>query len=147
MNLYQCKNGHVFDLEKSAVCPTCKGQAVEPVNKLYPETWLDIKEAAQSEAVPKMTYAGPEARKRAIMLAISEFSAPGASPEPGSNPNAPAPECEAWDCSCGNTANTGNFCPECGKKRPEKPGTWACPACGCKGLTGKFCPECGTRRP
>lgn len=51
-----------------------------------------------------------------------------------------------WTCSCGAT-NTGKFCPECGKPKPqeENPGTWFCPECGNKN-TGKFCTNCGKPR-
>ena len=51
-----------------------------------------------------------------------------------------------WKCACGATA-TGNFCPECGAKKPEPKveGGWKC-ACGAT-PTGKFCPECGAPRP
>ena len=46
-----------------------------------------------------------------------------------------------WTCSCGSV-NTGEFCPECGKPRPE---TYACAKCGHQvtGSKPKFCPECG----
>ncbi len=47
-----------------------------------------------------------------------------------------------WVCACGGE-NTGNFCTECGAKRPQA--GWRC---GCGSVnTGKFCPECGARRP
>lgn len=52
-----------------------------------------------------------------------------------------------WQCSCGNTVS-GNFCPNCGSKKPEpKPATdsWKC-NCGAT-VTGKFCPECGSPKP
>lgn len=56
----------------------------------------------------------------------------------------PAPA-ESWTCSCG-TVNTGNFCTECGKKKPEAA---SCPKCGYKPADPanppKFCPECGAR--
>ena len=52
-----------------------------------------------------------------------------------------------WDCVCGQKGNDGNFCPECGAKRPElSAAEWTCPVCGAQGLKGKFCPECGKRR-
>ena len=58
-------------------------------------------------------------------------------------PNAAAaPTAAGWKCSCGHT-NTGKFCAECGKAKPE---TWDC-ACGNKGNTGKFCSECGKAKP
>lgn len=55
----------------------------------------------------------------------------------------------AWDCACGQKGITGNFCPNCGKKRPETVplDTWDCPSCGAKGLTGNFCTVCGSKRP
>ena len=54
-----------------------------------------------------------------------------------------APAANGWKCACGQTV-TGNFCPNCGAKKPEpKPeaGAWRC-RCGAT-VTGKFCPECG----
>lgn len=49
----------------------------------------------------------------------------------------------AWTCSCGATA-TGNFCPECGTKKPAADG-WTC-SCGAVNK-GKFCSECGAKKP
>ncbi len=53
------------------------------------------------------------------------------------------PKPESWDCACGHKGNRGKFCEECGTPRPT---SWDC-ACGQKGNTGKCCPECGARRP
>ena len=52
----------------------------------------------------------------------------------------------SWKCSCGATVN-GNFCPECGAKKPELvvSGAWKC-SCGAM-ATGNFCPECGAKKP
>lgn len=49
-----------------------------------------------------------------------------------------------WKCSCGCEGNTGKFCSECGKAKPE---LWECPACGAKDNKGKFCSECGAAKP
>ena len=60
----------------------------------------------------------------------------------------PAPAVQGWTCSCGQSGITGNFCPNCGSKKPEpKPAgdSWKC-ACGAT-ATGKFCPECGKPKP
>ena len=60
----------------------------------------------------------------------------------------PAPAVQGWTCSCGQSGITGNFCPNCGSKKPEpKPAgdSWKC-ACGAT-VTGKFCPECGSPKP
>ena len=61
---------------------------------------------------------------------------------------APAPAVQGWTCSCGQSGITGNFCPNCGSKKPEpKPAgdSWKC-ICGAT-VNGKFCPECGSPRP
>ncbi len=48
----------------------------------------------------------------------------------------------SWRCSCGTVAN-GNFCPDCGAKRPED--GWIC-SCGTANK-GKFCTNCGEKKP
>ena len=53
---------------------------------------------------------------------------------------------ESWICACGKTGNTGKFCMECGKPRPETDGGWKCPGCGTYNK-GKFCAECGKPKP
>ena len=61
---------------------------------------------------------------------------------------AAAPAVQGWTCSCGQSGITGNFCPNCGSKKPEpKPAgdSWKC-ACGAT-VTGKFCSECGAKKP
>lgn len=47
-----------------------------------------------------------------------------------------------WKCSCGATAS-GNFCTECGSKKPQL--GWTC-SCGAVNK-GKFCSECGSPKP
>ena len=57
----------------------------------------------------------------------------------------PKPEEQAgWTCSCG-TKNTGKFCMNCGKPKPEEQAGWTC-SCGTKN-TGKFCMNCGKPKP
>lgn len=50
---------------------------------------------------------------------------------------------EAWECpNCKKQVN-GNFCSDCGTKKPEKA---FCPNCGKKvDKDTKFCPDCGTK--
>ena len=65
-------------------------------------------------------------------------------PPPAPTPTAPS----GWTCACGQSGITGNFCPNCGSKKPEpKPAAenWQC-TCGAI-ATGKFCPECGKPKP
>ena len=49
-----------------------------------------------------------------------------------------------WKCSCGKEGNEGNFCSECGARKPVVE-SWQC-SCG-NLCTGKFCPECGSKKP
>lgn len=55
------------------------------------------------------------------------------------NQNTGAASANEWVCSCGKK-NTGKFCAECGKAKPES-SEWIC-SCGAHN-TGKFCSECG----
>jgi membrane protease subunit (stomatin/prohibitin family) len=53
---------------------------------------------------------------------------------------------DTWDCTCGQKGNLGNFCSNCGAKRPDaNTNTWDC-SCGRKGITGNFCDNCGKKR-
>lgn len=56
----------------------------------------------------------------------------------------PEPQQDTWKCSCG-AVNTGNFCAECGARRPEAPKGWKC-SCGAVNM-GRFCSECGAKKP
>ncbi len=54
--------------------------------------------------------------------------------------NCGKPKPEGWTCECG-AQNSGKFCSNCGKPKPEG---FTCPKCGYKGTGApKFCPECG----
>ncbi len=69
-----------------------------------------------------------------------------AAPAAPAAPAQPAPATVpalGWTCACGATA-TGNFCMECGAKKPEAEG-WTC-SCGAVNK-GKFCPNCGGKKP
>lgn len=49
----------------------------------------------------------------------------------------------SWDCGQCKSKNTGNFCSNCGSKKPEKK---YCGNCGYKiNNNEKFCPECGNK--
>lgn len=51
-----------------------------------------------------------------------------------------------WKCACG-AVNNGNFCTNCGAKKPVMNAATKCPKCGWTPQNGentpKFCPECG----
>lgn len=56
---------------------------------------------------------------------------------------------EKWTCKQCGQANTGNFCSQCGEKKPApQPDaqSWTCAKCGCVNQ-GKFCTECGEKKP
>ena len=68
----------------------------------------------------------------------------------GNQPNQPTMQNQAvnvgtntWKCECG-TDNTGKFCQNCGKQKPEANG-WTC-TCGTVNQ-GNFCQNCGSKRP
>lgn len=52
-----------------------------------------------------------------------------------------------WNCACGAVV-PGNFCPNCGAKKPQpQPAqdSWKC-SCGAT-VGGNFCPDCGAKKP
>ena len=51
---------------------------------------------------------------------------------------------EEWVCPNCNTTVSGNFCSECGTKKPSN--EWICAQCGHE-ATGNFCSNCGSPRP
>ena len=57
---------------------------------------------------------------------------------------AQAAPANGWTCTCG-TVNSGNFCTNCGGKKPAPAGTWKC-SCGAEN-TGNFCTNCGSKKP
>lgn len=54
---------------------------------------------------------------------------------------------QGWTCAEGHTGNQGNFCSQCGAKKPETQAPF-CTNCGHKfeGEKPKFCPECGSQQ-
>lgn len=50
-----------------------------------------------------------------------------------------------WNCRCGMSCISSNFCPECGTQRPASENVWNC-ACGRANIASKFCPDCGRKK-
>ena len=68
-------------------------------------------------------------------------------PQPMAQPAAAPASAGQWKCSCGALVS-GNFCPECGSKKPQAPAADAGWTCSCGAVnTGKFCSNCGSPRP
>ena len=82
-----------------------------------------------------------------------EQTAPESTPKAAAQPTQPTdntptddqPAGETWTCADCNTQNSGNFCTNCGAKRPEQPETIVCAGCGYQpeGDIPNFCPNCG----
>ena len=64
-------------------------------------------------------------------------------------------DADGWTCpECGHSGNEGNFCSNCGAKRPAAQAqssgdksVWTCPTCGKTDNEGSFCANCGANRP
>ena len=94
-------------------------------------------EIAASNTAGSMTgFAGMGIAQNAGGVNVSDLMSESAPAQPQPQ-KAPA---NAWTCECGSV-NTGKFCPECGKPRPQAA---FCPECGEQVTPGaKFCPNCG----
>ena len=75
------------------------------------------------------------------MYAMGQQAAQAAQAAP-----AAAPAAEGWTCPTCGTVSGGNFCPQCGTKKPAPPAGWICPTCQAENK-GNFCAQCGTRKP
>ena len=101
--------------------------------------------ASNTSAGPAMAFMGMGMAQNAGGVNAQDLLQMGAQQkaEQAANPAAAA----GWTCpSCGKQGITGNFCPECGTKKPAELTGWTCPSCGAVNK-GKFCTECGAKKP
>lgn len=115
--------------------------------------------AANSSAGPMMAFAGMNMAAGAGGMntgglfrmaaeqnqAAAEQNRPSDKNQPSAEGNSGTSPTAGWTCLCGQTGNTGKFCMECGRPKPEDPNFWIC-SCGAKNK-GKFCTECGKKKP
>lgn len=84
-------------------------------------------------------------QNEAQQLAAQEQRSVAQAGQPGQNNAAVSNEVSnGWVCECG-ISNTGKFCVECGKPKPQPVQGWVC-SCGTVNK-GKFCMECGAKKP
>ena len=96
--------------------------------------------AANPNAGPVMAFAGMNLANQSGGMNAGQLFQMAAQQQPQTQ----VPTQTGWTCSCGAAENTGNFCTECGAKKPEE-NVWIC-ACGSHNK-GRFCPQCGKPKP
>ncbi|WP_370850507.1 SPFH domain-containing protein [Megasphaera sp.] len=95
-----------------------------------------------------MGYMGMNmANQAGVGLAQELARQAAAQPHPAAAPATQTGAAGTWTCSCGQSGNTGKFCSNCGKPKPQPAAEWTCPQCGQSGNKGNFCSNCGTPRP
>ena len=105
-----------------------------------------MKDAANNSAGAMNGFIGYGMAQQAGGINAQNLFAMGQQQQQQAAPAAPAaPKANTWRCTCG-AENTGKFCMECGKSKPEETVGWTCKKCGAVNK-GKFCMECGEKKP
>ncbi|MBP3729218.1 MAG: SPFH domain-containing protein [Lachnospiraceae bacterium] len=78
---------------------------------------------------------------------ISNLYAMGQQQAQMAQPQMPqTPPAGGWTCPGCGIVSSGNFCPQCGGRKPQPQTGWTCPNCQTPN-TGNFCAQCGARKP
>ena len=108
----------------------------------------------QADALKAMLMsapAGAPAEKAAtlaqtITQALNQVAASASAAASAAKPAAAQRGANQWACACG-TLNAGNFCTNCGAKKPEQKKAYRCDKCGWTpedpANPPRFCPNCG----
>ena len=102
----------------------------------------------QADALRAALMPAPGTRPASPADALSATIAKAVAAMTGSAKAQPAQPADdgQWTCACG-AVNAGNFCTNCGAKRPEKPKVFRCDKCGWTpedpANPPRFCPNCG----
>lgn len=103
-----------------------------------------MKNAAANEGGAMNGFIGMGMAMNASGNNIQNLYAMGQQQAPVQQPSAPATQ--GWTCQCGSI-NQGNFCTNCGAKRPAGAPLFKCDKCGWQpqdpSNPPKFCPNCG----
>ena len=101
-----------------------------------------MKDAAKNANGAAMGFMGMNMAQGAGGISANQLYANGAAQQ---QPAPAAPAANGWTCPKCGTVNSGNFCGNCGEKKPDS-GKWICPKCG-KENEGNFCGNCGEKKP
>ncbi len=108
-----------------------------------------MKSAAANEGAGAfMAFAGMNMAQGASGMNAQSLFSMGAqqqAEQPPQPATAQAQSAGSWTCSCG-AVNTGKFCMECAKPKPQDAAGWTCTKCGAVNK-GKFCAECAAPKP
>ncbi len=134
----------IKDLQKTAVLRNSNMAAAS----LTEAQASAMKAAASNESTgPMLAFAGMNMANMAGGMDATKLYEMGEQSGKQSNGAVAAqamPQNGSWKCECG-TDNTGCFCSNCGKEKPED-SVWFCPDCGTKN-EGNFCTKCGHKHP
>lgn len=101
-----------------------------------------MKTAAGNSAGAMTGFMGMGMAQNAGGMNAKDLYALGTAARQQGDSSSQASNANFWKCSCG-AENSGNFCSECGLKRPTA--EWKC-SCG-EVNRGKFCQNCGSKKP
>ena len=104
-----------------------------------------MQDAAKHENGAAMAFMGMQMAQNADGTSAAQLFAQAAEKEKEKSPQG---QTQQWTCPNCGASNTGNFCTNCGTKKPEAKLSF-CPNCGAPvpdpSNPPKFCPQCGNR--